>query len=222
MGGNFHNHHHLACEDDCSPMESLIGYNTCSACYLKFDSDVSPLKYSIILEHKCIVIVYLGRILSWLITEPHEHRHFIFHECRVARSLTYTEWLHRNTWQFVSINLARNTNFKCKKCYLRSFYTPHPRCSMDNHYPKTFGRKPPKLWHNTTGGLIRAVQKTLYGDASRKPCVACPIRLQPPLHDPLPKVKTGRFGNTFVPYCLFNCQWRVIICALGSCVPYLW
>ena len=66
---------------------------------LKSDGDVSPLKYSAIPRNECIVIIYLGRILSWLMTlhmenkvsKPCQPRHFIFHECHVALSLTYTE-----------------------------------------------------------------------------------------------------------------------------------
>ena len=37
---------------------------------LNSNGDVSPLNHLTILGHECIVIVYLGQILSWLITSP--------------------------------------------------------------------------------------------------------------------------------------------------------
>ena len=37
---------------------------------LKSHSDVSPLNYTTILGRECTGIVYIGRMLSWLITAP--------------------------------------------------------------------------------------------------------------------------------------------------------
>ena len=38
--------------------------------HLKSDGDLSLLNYTTILGHECIVFVYVGQILSWLITLP--------------------------------------------------------------------------------------------------------------------------------------------------------